>query len=129
MNKRRSRVAIGTKAFLFIILTVLIAVLGTAAISHFSSARQIDNFYRSASMSHARIFASMLDASFLSELREVVETEEYQALRDRAEEEDNEELRGYLESKGLWERYTEAGRVLNNYLQKDGAVARTYGGN
>lgn len=51
----------------------------------------------------------MVDADFLAELRKTAETDEYQAVRSTAEEEDNEDIiREYLQEKGLWERYSAA---------------------
>ena len=45
----------------------------------------------------------MIDRDFLAELRDVAETDEFQTVRAKAEEEENEELiKEYLEGVGLW---------------------------
>ncbi len=127
MNEGKNRLRLGKKAYIFVILTVLIAVLGTATISHFSSARQIDNFYKSTSISAARTFASLLDAEFLSALRETAGSGEYQAIRERAEADDNESLvEEYLKNKGLWEKYSDTSKLLNRYLREADVVKYLY---
>jgi|GEM_PF-555878 len=127
MNEIKRRSGIGIKLYFFIIVTILAAVLGTALISYYASADQIDRFYKTATLSNARIFASMIDADFFSELRETVESDEYQALRDTAEEEDSEDIiRGYLQEKGLWEGYSTASGLLNKYLQNSDVVKYLY---
>lgn len=83
---------------------MLVSVLGTALLSYLSSANQIDTFYKSTTMSCAKTFSSLLDAEFLSELRTVAESGEFQQIRDRAEEENEAPIEEYLTDKGLWER-------------------------
>ena len=80
------------KMYIFIAITVLVVVCGTATISFFTSVNQIDTFYKHCASDNARNFASMVDGDYLARLRPIVESEEFQALRNRAEEEDNEEL-------------------------------------
>ena len=92
MKQGSRRASLGRKAHLFIIAAVLVSVLGTALLSYLSSANQIDTFYKSTTMSCAKTFSSLLDADFLSELRTVAESGEFQQIRDRAEEEENEAL-------------------------------------
>lgn len=101
MKEEKIHSGIGIKMYFFIILTILVAVLGTALISYYTSADLIDRFYKSATISNAKSFASMVDADFLAELRKTAETDEYQAVRSTAEEEDNEDIiRDYLQEKG-----------------------------
>ena len=127
MKEEKIRSGIGRKMYLFIILTVLVAVLGTALISYYTSADQIDRFYKSATIGNAKSFASIVDAEFLAELRKTAETDEYQAVRAAAEEEDNEDMiREYLQEKGLWERYSAASDQLNRYIENSDIVKYLY---
>ena len=106
MKKHTGRLTIGKKMYLFISLIVLTAVIGTAAISYNISAGQIDRFYKSTTLSTAESFASMLDSDFLAALREEFSTDAYQQVLSQAEEEENDDIiRDYLETVGLWEGY------------------------
>ena len=105
------------KMYIFIAITVLVVVCGTATISFFTSVNQIDTFYKHCASDNARNFASMVDGDYLARLRPVVESEEFQALRDRAEEEDNEELiEDYLKEHDLWDGYSNIRSMITGYL-------------
>ena len=103
--------------YLFVIVTALAIALGTAAISYFINADQIDRYYKQLAVDSANNFADMVDGEFLKELRVVAESEEYQELRDAAEEADDESMiQAYLEDKGLWDRYASEQAQLAQYL-------------
>ncbi|MCR5237726.1 MAG: hypothetical protein K6E34_11055 [Lachnospiraceae bacterium] len=58
-----------------------------------------------------------MDPEYFKELRAVAESEEYQTLRDKAEEtEDETIIEDYLKSKGLWEGYVQNREILIRYL-------------
>ncbi|MCR5625957.1 MAG: diguanylate cyclase [Lachnospiraceae bacterium] len=112
--------SIGKKIYLFVGASVFFSALIVAVVSYYISADRIDGYFKNLSLDTARTFSTFVDAEFLKELREVAESEEYQALRDRAEEEDNEELViEYLRDKGLWEDYVKNRaklmEVINNF--------------
>ncbi|MBR5089815.1 MAG: GGDEF domain-containing protein [Ruminiclostridium sp.] len=117
MEKKKKRFSIGSKMYLFVTCIVLAAVFGTAALSYFISAGQIDTYFKRLAYNSATNFASFMDTDFLEELKTVAASDEFQAMRDRAEEEDNEsELEEYLTEKGLWDRYCEERDLLCTYL-------------
>ena len=105
------------KMYIFIAITLFVVVLGTAAISFLTSVGPIDKFYKHCASDNARNFASMVDGDYLAMLREVAASEEFQALRDRAEEEDNEELiEDYLREHDLWDGYSKIRSMITEYL-------------
>ncbi|MBQ7563961.1 MAG: hypothetical protein IJT16_08230, partial [Lachnospiraceae bacterium] len=90
--------SIGKKLYLFVILIVIAVAFGTAGVSYAVNADQIDRYYKELAYESAKTFASFVDPDFFRELRVVAESDEYQALRDLAEEEENEDMiREYLE--------------------------------
>ncbi len=100
------------------IATVLVAVIGVAAISFMINVSQIDQYFKRLAKNSSENFATFVDVGFLAELREVAESEEYQALRDAAEEADDEAMiEEYLKEKGLWEKYCEQRELLVRYLR------------
>ena len=103
---------------LFVILTVLIVAFGTASYAFFTSANQINSYYKQCAAENSRNFASLVDGDFLGELRKAAESYEYQALRKKCAEEDNEgPIKEYLVRHGLWERYIQTQNALVTYLE------------
>ena len=119
--------SIGKKIYLFVILIVIAVAFGTAGVSYAVNADQIDRYYKELAYESAKTFASFVDPDFFRELRVVAESDEYQALRDLAEEEENEDMiREYLEEKGLWERYSGQRSLLMQYLSNMSAIEYLY---
>ncbi|MBQ6400632.1 MAG: diguanylate cyclase [Clostridia bacterium] len=118
MKKTRGGLSIATKLYIFIVVTVLAVAVGTAALSFRISADQIDRYYKQLASDTAANFASSLDAEFLGRLREALESDEFQALREAAEEADDERMiQDYLEEHGLWEQFERTRAELNRYLE------------
>ena len=117
MEKTKFRISIGKKMYVFIIITLLAATVGTAIISYYVSAQQIDTFYKTITINNAQNFASLVDPEYLQSLKELAASEEYQALRDAAEEADDEAMiEEYLKEHNMWEGYTAARGQLMTYL-------------
>ena len=127
MVGKKGRFSIGKKMYMFVISTVLIAALGTAAISYLINVHQIDNYFKQLTSNCAKNFASLADKDYYKALREVAETEEFQAIREKAEENDDEEaIQAYLEEKGLWEGYERTRDFLVKYLRSMDNVKYLY---
>lgn len=117
MENGKKFFSVKTKMYIFVAITVVVVALGTSAITFFIGANQIDDYYKQNAIDNARNAAFLMDGDFLAELRAVAESEEYQALRIRAESEQNENLiEDYLKQNGLWDRYSEIRALLTDYL-------------
>lgn len=126
-EKKKAYVSVGRKIFLYVVLTVFMIALSVAIVSHFINASRIDNYFKGLSSDTARNFRTFVDADFLLQVKETVTTEEFQTLRERAEEEENETLiEEYLREKGLWEDYVKNRELLHNYLQNMSDVKYLY---
>ena len=127
MNKKRGRFSIGIKIYLFVTLTVIVVSFASLLISYNVNVNQIDSYFKNLTLESARNFASFVDADFLRELRDTVITDEYQAIRDQAEEDDDEQpIMEYLQEKGLWKKYLEQRAMLDNYLDNMDDVKYLY---
>ena len=116
-DTKKRRFGIGKKMYLFVLVTVFVAVAAVAALAYIINVRQIDSYFKRLTLNTAENVASFVDVEFLKELKAVVAADEYQALRDRAEEEDDESLiEEYLREKGLWERYVTQREYLIQYV-------------
>lgn len=103
--------------YLFVILIVLAVSFGIALLSYAISVDQIDRYFKRLSYNSADTFAAFADPAFLEKLRSTAESDEYQALRDKAEEAEDESLiEAYLREKGLWDEYAAARDHLDTYL-------------
>ncbi len=117
-EKKKAYISVGRKIALYVVLTVFLVALSVAIVSHFINASRIDNYFKGLSLDTARNFRTFVDADFLQDVKAVVTTDEYQALRVKAEEEENEDLiEEYLRDKGLWEDYVKNREVLHEYLE------------
>ncbi|MCR4644191.1 MAG: GGDEF domain-containing protein [Oscillospiraceae bacterium] len=116
-QRTRRRFSISTKIYLFVTMIVLVIAGGTAVISYLISARQIDNYFKRLAYNTAENYASLSDPDFLARLRVIAESDEYQAIRDQAEEDDDEAaIQAYFEEQGIWEEYQANQAALTNYL-------------
>lgn len=82
--------SIKTKMYIFVVITVLAVAFGIAILSFVTGADQIDRYYKQNTADNARNFASMVDGDYLKKLRDVVASDEFQELREAAEEADDE---------------------------------------
>ena len=114
---RQEFVSVKMKMYIFVATTVLVVALGTMIIAFSISSNQINSYYRQNASDNARNVASMMDGDYLARLREVAASDEFQALRERAEEEDNEEIiEEYLREHDLWDEYSDIRELLSNFL-------------
>lgn len=118
MNDGKKKFSIGGKIYIFVTLTVIAVAVGTALLSYFISAGQIDRYFKRLTFNSAANFSSLIDTDYFVRLKEVAESDEYQAIRDEAEEADDDEpVISYLQEKGLWEEYTQQRDLLCTYLR------------
>ena len=104
--------------YLFVILTVLTAAFGVAMISYFVNVGQIDTYFKRLAYNTAENFASLVDADFLNKVANAAETDEYQELRQQAEDaEDDTLVEEYFKREGLWDQYIETRDQIDNYLE------------
>jgi diguanylate cyclase (GGDEF)-like protein len=127
MEDYKKRFSIGEKMYLFVILTVFAAAFGTAMITYVINVGKIDRYFKSLAMNSATNFSTFVDVDYLSQLVDVVSTDDFQQLRDKAEAEDNEELiEDYLKQKGLWDKYVEQRTLLCKYLRNMKGIKYLY---
>ena len=116
-EKTRKRFSVKKKMYIFVAFTIIVSALGTAAIAFVTSADRIDSYYKQAASDNARNMASFVDGDFLAELRLAAESEEFQQIREKAEEDEDEEpVIEYLKEHGLWDRYYSTRRMLTEYI-------------
>ena len=127
MAKTKKFFSIKTKMYIFVMITILLVASGTAALAFYTSANQINDYYKNCAADNAQNFATYVDGDFLEELRAVAESDEFQALRDRAEEEDDDEpIREYLIEHGMWEKYKETQDAIMVYLENMNDIKYLY---
>ena len=127
MNDKKAKRSIGVKLYIFIILTVLSVAIVVALLAYRINVDQIDRYYKQVAFDSAMTFTSFVDGDYLAELRAAAESEEFQKLREEAEETDNEELvQAYLEEKGLWDQYSTTRDKLDRYLEGMSAIKYLY---
>ena len=118
MEHTERRFSIGKKMYVFVLGIVVVTIIGIWFLSYRSTAKQIDRYYKRLTINSARNYASFVDPNYLHDLRELAESEEYQALRDQAEElEDDSLIEDYLREHGMWEEYEEQRDRMRTYVE------------
>ncbi|MBQ2580739.1 MAG: hypothetical protein II574_03825, partial [Ruminococcus sp.] len=114
---KKRRFSIGPKMYIFVIITVLAAAIGTTVLGYFINVSQIDTYFKNLAKHSAENFATMVDPGFLDKLRKVAASEDYQKMREQAEEDEDEAaVEEYLKKEGLWEQYCDTREKLCTYL-------------
>ena len=125
--EQKKNFSIKKKMYIFVAITLLVAAFGMSALSFFAEADQIDRYYKQNTADNARNFASMVDGDYLKKLRVVAESEEYQALREKAEEADDEQLiEDYLKQHELWEEYSRIRDMITDYINNMEGIKYLY---
>ena len=125
MSAEGKRFSVKMKMYIFVLVTVLSVAVGTSLISYSLSTDQMDHYYKQSAEDNARNVASLIDGDFIAELIPIIKTDEYQWLRTRAEEEDNEQLiEDYLVEKGVWEQYNDIRSFITDYAENMDSIER-----
>ena len=127
LKEEKKRFSIRLKMYIFVIITILSVAIGTSTITYKTGADQIDRYFKQNTADNARNFASMVDGDFLRELRSAAASEEFQAIRNQAEENDDEApIEAYLREKGLWDRYSDTRDRITEYLENMQGIKYLY---
>ena len=127
MEQGKKSFSIKQKLYIFVAVTLFVAAFGISAISFFVEADQIDRYYKQNTADNARNFASMVDGDYLKKLRDVAASDEFQALREKAEEADDEKLiEDYLKEHDLWDNYSEIRDMITDYLNNMEGIKYLY---
>ena len=123
----KKKLSIGSELYIFFIVTVLGVAIGTSFLAYRINSAQIDKYYKQVAYDSAKNFSALVDGDYLSRLRAAAETDEFQEIREAAEENDDEgPVREYLEKNGLWDQYVDARESLNRYLRNMEAIRYLY---
>lgn len=127
MGKSKRRITIGRKLYLFIMATIFFTVASACVLYYNIGVTQIDGYYKRLTMGVAKSVTVTMDTEFLKELREVVETDEYMAIRDHAEEiGDDTSVVEFFKEKGLWEKYQIERNRMIQYIENMDAIKYLY---
>ena len=115
-RQNKKRFSISARMYLSVTLTVIAVAIGTAFFAYSVSIVQIDSYFKRLAYNTADNVSSLVDAGFYSRLRELAESEEYQIVREVAEEhDDDEKVKQYLIKEGIWDEYQKNLDFLKNY--------------
>ena len=117
MSDSKRFFSIKKKMYIFVIFAVFAVAVGVSMIAYTTSVDSIDSYYKKAASDNARNIASVVDGDYLAKLRTELETDEYQQIRDRSEQEENDQIiEDYLKEKGLWDKFDETREFISAYL-------------
>ena len=104
--KKRSSVSVRINLLILLLVIVICGGLVTAAYTN--NSRQIDQTYMTRTSQTAATIASVLDGDHVADILEVLQSEEYQALRSEAAEAGDEgRIEQYLADRGILDKIRE----------------------
>jgi len=123
----KTRFSLGNKMYIFVTAVVLFAAFGVAMLSYFINAGQMERFYKRITLDSAKNYVTLTDADYLKRLKAVVTAEEYQSVRERADQTQQEALVvDYLKEQGLWEQYETEREKLRAYVDNISDIKYLY---
>ena len=127
MKRVKCKRSISFKIYFFLIVTILLVSIGTAIFAYFINADKINKYYKRVASDTARNFGAFADGDYLSKLRKFVETDDFQKIRQDAEDKENESLvQNALEEAGLWEEFSNTRSDIMKYLETMHSVKYLY---
>ena len=118
MEAKKRRFTLDKKMYLYLFTMILFTVASVCLFSYVINVSQIDGYFKQLTLDNAQNVASLIDADFYKELRTIAESEEYQTIRNQAEEADDDELViRYFQKLGIWEKYQEERNRLIKYIE------------
>ena len=116
MDRKKRRTSIKIRAYLYVGISVFLSAMVVALVSYYINVKRIDSYFKGLCLDMAKNFASQVDPDYLLDLKEAVESEEYQELREIAEETKNEKIiEEYLRKNGLLYGYRQVREQLTRY--------------
>ena len=101
---------------LFVVIILTVAIGSTVAGGYVNHRARVDDYYKAITTDIARTVARLADGDFIEKLLAAVDTPEYLALRETAEENEDEKLiEDWLRENGLWEEFEETSDFLEKF--------------
>ena len=114
MNRRQS---IKIRLYLFLGITIFIIALATSIVTYLAISIKTDNIYKNATIENANKFALDIDAEFMKKYKKIIQSDEYQQLRELAEEQEDEQLiKDYFIKKDIWNEFFYIRNEIDEYL-------------
>lgn len=109
-------ISIRHRLYRFIIVVVLIIAAGALGLSYVYNSAHIEHIYKDVATANAKNFASTLDGDYLRDLRNALESDEYQTVYKIAVATEDESLiQNFLQDKGLWDKYVATRGAIDSY--------------
>ena len=99
--------------FLFVGIVLFVAISSMVASSYINHIQMLDDYFKRTTADIATTVSHVVNGDYVENLISMVDTPEYQALREEAIAQDNEQLiEDWLQENGLLERYTLIRNIL-----------------
>ena len=99
--------------FLFVGIVLFVAISSMVASSYINHIQMVDDYFKRTTADIATTVSHVVNGDYVENLISMVDTPEYQALREEAIAQDNEQLiEDWLQENGLLERYTLIRNIL-----------------
>ena len=124
----RKYISLQTKLNIFIVTIAALIATVAILISHTYGANQIDQYYKQCATDNATNFASTLNTDDVAKLKEVIISDEYQEIRQHAEEIESEQpVIKYMQEKGVYDIYINIRNSITKYIKNVKTIKYLYG--
>ena len=121
--KQKSIFGLKKKMTLFVAVILVIAIGTTVVLSYFQHKNEVEDYYMKTTSNIALTAAALVDGNAIQALLAKVRTPEYQELRAKAEEaEDEDMIKTWLRQYGFWLIYEETFEFLSHFRDNMGIL-------
>ena len=123
MKIKKRRISLSVKLNALVIAIILAISGGLTAIAYKVNSERVDQYFKQATAGSAATVAGFVDGDWLGDFLDMIQSEEYQQLRARAiEAEDEGLIADYLKENGWYEGYADMCATLSKYRDKLGVL-------
>ena len=123
MKHKSRRVSLSLRLNLLVIAIIFVLAGGLTFIAYNINGERVDRYYKQTTTYYAGTVAAFLDGDWFGRFLDIIRSEEYQELRARAiEAQDEDMIRNYLSENGWYDGYLENCGILSDFRDRLGAL-------
>ncbi|MBQ8092518.1 MAG: PP2C family protein-serine/threonine phosphatase [Clostridia bacterium] len=115
-GRKKNWISLSVKLNSVIMVLVMILASGLAAIAYYVNGERVDRFFKENTAEEALAIAYFMDGDVVEKLLTAVESEDFQAMHEKAEETDDEAaVTDWLKTAGLYDNFAALNETLGSY--------------
>lgn len=121
------RTSIKRKLYTFIISIILLLAIVTTIVTYYTVSYNTDKLVKQYTIDNSKNFTNSVDGDFIAEFKEILKSDEYQVIRQKAEDTENEQLvEDYLKNQGVWDKFYTTRHTIDTYIANIKSIRYIY---